>query len=122
MTQLDEKIKRFYDLKKQIEDLTILKESLSDEIKNLIINEPDKKYENSDGYLVKCISRITYKYADETGIVDYLTKKGLSDIYMTKKIDSTKLNKELKNEGELYKALKNYIVKNVSESLEIKLN
>lgn len=119
---LDEKLKKYYEIKRQIEDLTSLKESLGLEIKGLVINQPDKKYENAEGYSAKSVTRTTYKYLDETAIIDYITKKGLSDIYMTKKVDSTKLNKELKNEGELYTALKPYVGKIVSDTLEVKLN
>lgn len=88
----------------------------------MLVNEPDKKYEDNEGYSAKSISKITYKYTDETGIIDYLTRKGLSDIYLIKKIDTTKLNKELKNEGELYKAVDKFVCKNISESLEVKFN
>lgn len=119
---LQEKVKRYYEIKKQIDDLTSLKDSLGEEIKDMLVNEPDKKYEDNEGYSAKSINRITYKYNDETGIIDYLTRKGLSDIYLVKKIDTTKLNKELKNEGELYKALDKFISKNISESLEVKFN
>ena len=119
---LQEKVKRYYEIKKQIDDLTSLKDSIGEEIKDMLVNELDKKYEDNEGYSAKSINRITYKYNDETGIIDYLTRKGLSDIYLVKKIDTTKLNKELKNEGELYKALDKFVSKNISESLEVKFN
>lgn len=119
---LQEKVKRYYEIKKQIDDLTSLKDSLGEEIKDLLVNEPDKKYEDNEGYSARSTNRITYKYNDETGIIDYLTRKGLADIYLAKKIDTTKLNKELKNEGELYKALDKFVTKNITESLEVKFN
>lgn len=118
---IDEKIKKYYEIKSQIEELITLKDSIGEEIKKVVLNAPDKKYKSSDGYLAKCVTRITYKYTDESAIINSITKKGLSDIYMTKKIDSTKLNKELKNKGELYNNLKSYINENITDSLEIKL-
>lgn len=119
---LNENIKKYYEIKKQIEELTNLKDSIGEEIKKSLLNMPDKKYENDEGYLAKSTDRVTYKYNDETGIIDYLTRKGLADIYLAKKIDTTKLNKELKSEGELYKALDKFVTKNITESLEVKFN
>ena len=39
---LQEKVKRYYEIKKQIDDLTSLKDSLGEEIKDMLVNEPDK--------------------------------------------------------------------------------
>lgn len=115
---INEKIKAYYELKNKIDELTKEKEQLGEEIKDMLSQEPNKTWEG-DGLKAKLVERVTYKYTDETAILSYLTQKGLSDVYLTKKIDSTKLNKELKNKGQLYEALKPSFVESVSDSLTV---
>ena len=112
---LDNLIKEFIELKEQEKQLAERKKDLTEKIKSMI---PSGKYEK-DGLKVQVVKSTTFKYDDQTAIINYLTQKGLSDVYIVKSIDTKKLNAELKNEGALYNALKPYTTKTITESLRI---
>ena len=119
---LDEKIKKYFELKQEIERLDAEKEELSESIKAMVGIFPDQAYTTPDGYSAKVVSKTNYKYADETAIINYFNNKKLGDIYLIRKIDTSKLNKELKTHGVLYNDLSNYIVESISDSLTVKEN
>lgn len=118
---LDEKIKRYFELKDEIAVLETEKDQLSESIKAMIGVFPDQAYTTPDGYSAKLIEKTTYKYNDETAIIKYLNDKNLADTYMVKKFDTTKINKELKNHGILFNDLKEYISEVLTESLTVKV-
>lgn len=115
---LAEKVEEFYALKTELEELEHKKEQLGLEIKALLQEEPDLTFE-CDGYKATLVPRTTFTYQDETSILTYLIQKGLGEVYLTKKINTTKLNKELKTGGQLYESLKNYVTKTVSNQLNV---
>lgn len=115
---LAEKVEEFYALKIELEELEHKKEQLGLEIKTLLKEEPDLTFE-CDGYKATLVPRTTFTYQDETSILTYLIQKGLGEVYLTKKINTTKLNKELKTGGQLYESLKNYVTKTVSNQLNV---
>ena len=116
---LEEKIKEYFELKNNIDKMVEHKEALGAEIKGLLSNEPDQTYTTAGGLKATVVNSTTFKYDDKTAIIEYLTKKGLGDIYLTKDISTKKLNAELKNEGMLYENLKTYLTKTVTESLKV---
>ena len=116
---LDDLIKEFLEIKHQEEELKSKKEELSSQIKTLLESEKDEKYVCSNGS-AKLISKTTYTYNDEAAIMNYIISKGLSDVYLVKKVNTTKFNSELRNKGILFEAVKNYVTENVSKSLEVK--
>lgn len=118
---LDEKIKKYFELKEEIEKLESQKEELSNSIKTMIAIFPEQSYTTPEGYSAKVVTKTNYKYVDETAILNYLDKKKLTEMYVVRKLDTTKINKELKNHGLLFKDLKDYINENLVESLTIKL-
>lgn len=118
MNELDKKIKEFYELKIQLDELNKRKDMLTEEIKSLMIQNGIDDYNNNE-LCSKLTYKTTFKYKDEVGIINYLTQKGLASTYMSNKIDTTKLNKELKNKGQLFESLKNYIIKEENPSLSI---
>ena len=117
---LDEKIKRYFELKDEIAVLETEKDQLSEDIKAMVGVFPDQSYTTPDGYSAKVVGKTTYKYVDETAIINYLNDKNLTDNYMVKKFDTTKINKELKNHGILFNDLKPYITEILTESLTVK--
>lgn len=121
MNILDEKIKEFYELKTQVDQLNERKDALNKEIKELMIQNGIDTYSNEE-LNSKLVYKTNFKYLDEVGIINYLTQKGLSNIYMVNKIDTTKLNKELKAKGQLFESLKNYINKEESATLTVNKN
>ena len=118
---MDELIKQYIELKTQEEEIKAKKDVLSNQIKELLEKEPDMKYSTSD-YVAKLIEKTNFSYNDETAIINYITAKGLSDIYLTKKINTSKLNSELKNKGSLYNATKQYLTENIVKALDVRAN
>lgn len=116
---IDNLIKEFIALKKQEEELKVKKENLSAAIKEALNAEKVDKYTCDNG-TAKIINKTTYSYDDETAIMNYIVSKGLSDMYLVKKINTTKFNTELKNKGLLFESVKPYITEKVSKVLEVK--
>ena len=116
---LNELIKEFLEINHQEEELKAKKDELSAQIKALLEKEPNEKFVGSNGS-AKLVSKTTFTYNDETAIMNYIISKGFSDVYLTKKINTTKFNSELKTKGALYDATKSYFTENVSKSLEVK--
>lgn len=118
MEKLEMLLEEFMEIKKQEDILAAKKEIVSKEIKNLLEKEPKMKYEGTKNK-ASLVEKVTYKYSDEIGIISYLTMKGLRDSYTTNKIDTSKLNAELKNKGVLYNDIKKYIVENKTLALTV---
>lgn len=118
MDKLESLLEQFLEIKRQEEALAEKKEVLSNQIKLLLEKEPNMKYKGANSK-ASLVEKITYKYNDEIGIISYLTMKGIKDIYTTSKINTTKLNTELKNKGILYENIKNYITENKTMSLSV---
>lgn len=116
---MDELIEQYMELKAQEEEIKNKKEVLANQIKELLEKEPKMKYETNE-YVAKLVERTNFSYLDETAIINYITSKGLSDIYLTKKINTSKLNSELKNKGSLYNATKQYLTESVVKALDIR--
>ena len=115
---LEEMLNEYLELKRQEDELAAKKEELGNKIKAELKNLPGRKY-TENGFKATLTDKVTFKYDDEAAIVNYIIQKGLSEIYLSKKIDATKFNKELKNEGMLYESVKPYLTKNVSEALSV---
>lgn len=118
MDKLETLLEQFVKLKKQEELLAERKELLSKKIKNLLEKEPNMKYDGSKSK-ASLVEKTTYKYDDEIGIISYLTRKGIKDMYTSQKINTTKLNSELKNKGTLYENIKGYITENKTLALTV---
>lgn len=113
---MNTKIKQYYELKKQIEDLTKQKDLLAEEIKDFLATAPDNKV-TEDNYVAKLQYKSLLKYNNEDAILKYLEENNLSDIYTSRKINSTKFNAELREGKKIYVDLKPYITENVSTAL-----
>ncbi|WP_300924583.1 hypothetical protein [uncultured Clostridium sp.] len=115
---LEEMLKEYLEIKKQEEELTTKKNELATKIKEELKKLPNRKYDENG--IKACVTdKITFKYNDQTAIINYITQKGLSDIYLNKSINTTVFNTELKNEGVLFENVKQYITKNLTESLTV---
>ena len=68
----------------------------------------------------KIINKTSFKYTDEIAILNYLRSHRLNDFISTK-VNTTAMNKELKNKGALYEDLKNYCSENSSITLSVKV-
>lgn len=112
-----DKIKEFYALKKHIEELTKQKDKLGEEIKEFLKSQDDMIYFDDNGYIAKIVTKTIFKYSNEKAIVDYLDKSNLADIYVTRKVNVSKLNDELKVGGKLYEDLRGFTTENKVDSL-----
>lgn len=117
---LDNMIKEYIDIQKQEEEIKAKKEQLGLQIKEALANEPDATYITAEGNRAMMVEKTTFKYTDELAIMNYIKTKGLSDVYLTTKIDTTKFNKELKSEGMLFEAVKSFVTKTITEALTVK--
>lgn len=116
---LDSLLDAYLEVKRQEDELSIRKNDLADKIKNLLENEPKGKYESSNGIKATLVEKTIFKYVDETAIINYITKKGLKDIFLVKKIDTTKFNNELKTKGSLFEDVKSYVAESKQKSLTV---
>lgn len=115
---LEEMLKEYLEIKKQEDEITAKKAELGAKIKEELKKLPNRKYDEN-GIKASVTDKVTFKYNDEAAIVNYIIQKGLSDIYLNKKIDTTKFNNELKKEGLLLENVKNFVTKNTTESLTV---
>lgn len=116
---LDSLVRQYLSVKIEEEAIVARKNELADKIKELLENEPNGKYVTEGGTKATLVEKTTFKYNDETAIMNYLTMKGLKDVYMVKKIDTTKFNAELKVKGALFEDVKSYITESKQKSLTI---
>lgn len=116
---IEEDINSFLELRAKIDELTKQKDILADKIKQALVSEPNNKYVSKTGIKVTLVSSTTFKYTDENAIINYLNKQGTAGMYITKKLDTTKLNKELRLEGSLYENVKAFVNKITTESLKV---
>ena len=116
--QLKENLEEYSKLAKQAEEL----KSKLEQLKGCIVENMNSlgvtsyKADDVEG---KIISKNLYKYKDEIAIVSYLKKNKLNN-YLQEKINTTVMNKELKNKGLLYESLKDYVEENNSIALSVK--
>lgn len=115
---LEQLLDQYMETVEQINALSEKKTAIGNMIKVMLANEPDKKYKEN-GYKASLTQKTTFTYNDETAIRNYITQKGLSDIYFEKKINTSKLNGELKSKGILYENLKEYFTENITEALSV---
>lgn len=116
---LDALIEQYLALKVQEDDIVSRKNDIATQIKQLLENEPNGKYETPSGVKATLVEKTTFKYTDEIGILSYLSMKGLKDSFTSNKIDTTKFNAELKAKGSLYNAVKDYITESKQKSLTV---
>lgn len=122
MKTIDEQIKKYLELNAQKE---ALEKEMSD-IKSVITAELEKETlegatyttEDNTASVTKSVKE-NVKYTDETAMISILESKGLNQ-FVTKKVVTTALNKELKKGGVITEALKDFYTSSISESLTIK--
>lgn len=114
---LDENIKKYAELQEEIDRLT--KEASS--LKATILDEMGlfSSVSTKEGYIASVSKRETIKYNDELGIIKYLEDNHLNE-YITKKVDSTKLNKEIKKSTTLNESLKPMFTTTTTYALSVK--
>lgn len=116
--ELEEKIKEYFELKQASDELKEKLDTLNAEIKDVLIKGNIKKETTTNGYLVNLIEKKSIKYSDEVAIKSYLKEHSMSD-YIIEAIDSTRLNKAIKESEMLSKDLKSNLVENISYNLSV---
>lgn len=115
---LNENLERYYQLQKEVEEREEEMKSLKEEI----VAEMQKEgLKSQDTGLVegKIIDKVSFKYTDEVAILNYLRSHRLNN-FISNKVNTTAMNKELKNKGALYEDLKSYCTENTSTTLSVK--
>lgn len=116
---LNENLERYYQLQKEVEEREEEMKSLKEEIvKEMEIEGISSQ--NTGLVEGKIINKASFKYNDEIAILNYLRSHRLNDFISTK-VNTTAMNKELKNKGALYEDLKNYCSENSSITLSVKV-
>lgn len=115
---LDSMLEQYQNIKTREEEIKKEKEELGNKIKELLKHNENNKYEGNL-YKANLVNKTTFKYNDVSGLMQYVVSKGLSDLYLVKEINTTKLNKDLKQKGKLYEDVKGYITEQITESLTV---
>ncbi len=116
---LEQKIKEYFETNKVYKELEKRVKTLSSEIKEELTQLGIDKESTTNGFDVLLVEKVSYDYPDEIALRSYLKENGLSD-YILEKIDSTKLNKDIKDSKSLAKKLNTLAVKTTTISLSVK--
>lgn len=117
---LNENLEKYYQLQKEVEE----REDEMKSLKEAIISEMEKEgiKDKDTGHVEgKIIDKTSFKYNDEVAIITYLRSKGLNN-FITTKVNTSAMNKELKGKGVLYEDLKPYCEETTSTTLSVKLS
>ena len=115
---LESLLAQYQSIKIKEEEIKAEKEELGQTIKDILGQKENNKYEGNL-YKASIVNKTTFKYNDESGLIQYVVSKGLLDLYLVKEINTTKFNKDLKQKGKLYEDVKNYITEQITESLTV---
>ena len=122
MKTIDEQIKKYLELNAQKEALeaqmTEVKNAITMSLANETLEGATYTTEDGNATVTKSVKE-NIKYSDETAMIAILESKGLNQ-FVTKKVVTTALNKELKKSGVITEALKGLYTSSISESLTIK--
>lgn len=115
---LNENLERYYQLQKEVEEredeMKALKESIVKEMElEGVTSQNTGKVEG------KIINKTAFKYTDEVAILTYLRSKRLNN-FITTKVNTSAMNKELKGKGALYEDLRPYCEESSSTTLSVK--
>lgn len=114
---LNENLERYAQLQQEVEERKVEMESLREEIIKQM-NEQGITSQDTGTVLGKIINRTSFKYTDEVAVINYLRSRRLNN-FLTSKVNTSAMNKELKGHGSLYEDLKPYCVENNIVSLSV---
>ena len=115
---LNENLEKYYQLQKEIEE----REEEMKALKESIIKEMELEgvtSQNTGKVEGKIINKTSFKYTDEVAILNYLRSHRLNN-FISNKVNTSAMNKELKNKGTLYEDLKSYCSESSSTTLSVK--
>lgn len=116
--ELNEQIKEYVELQKAKDELKAKIDAIKQEIIDAMNSQGVNKVETAQG-TATLVTKTNIKYTDELAIVKYCEDNNLTN-YITKKVNTTALNKELKKGGVLKESLNTYYSENVSQVLTVK--
>lgn len=119
LNELETNIKMYAELQEQKDSIESQLSELKTKIIEAMTENGEVMTETSDGLVAKIIKRDTYKYTDETQMISYLKDNNLLQ-FLTEKINTTTMNKELKAKSVLSEELKNYYTHTIQDALTIK--
>ena len=115
---LDSNIKKYYELQEQLDAIKNEMASLKEEIVNDMDAQGINVFEAED-VKAQVVSKETVKYLDELAIIKQLKSEGL-DRFIIEKVDTTKMNKELKTSMSLNESLNGLVAKTTAPTLIVK--
>ena len=122
MKTIDEQIKKYLEINAQKEALEAqmaeIKTAITTALEGESLEGATYTTEDGNATVTKSVKE-NFKYSDETAMISILESKGLNQ-FVTKKVVTTALNKELKKGGVITESLKGLYTSSVSESLTIK--
>lgn len=118
-TELNNKIEKYAELQAQMEVLKTQLDELKPEIIEGMVKESVDKIELPSGVTAQVVTKETFKYDDELGMINYLKANGLTS-FIVEKVNTTAMNKELKKGLTLTESLKPMFTKTYTNSLTVK--
>lgn len=116
---INENIELYATLQAQKEEL----ESQMSSLKEIIMKEMDEQEQSkvitSSGKVAQIVNKEIIKYTDEVAIINYLESHNMSQ-FVTKKVNTTSLNKELKKGQSLTESLHSLYTTSNSRSFSVK--
>lgn len=116
---LENTINEYASIQVQEEVLKTRKEELRQQIISALKEEGTDSYTTSLGNSAKVMSKTTIKYLDESAIIRFFKKNNLNG-FISEKLNTTEVNKELKRSQTLNESLNSYFTEEVSQSLTVK--
>ena len=117
---LDELLVKYNELQMRENEIAAEKATLKSQILEELEKMNATEYTSTDGSLKGSISsKVTFKYTDEAGIMNYLKMHGMSQ-YLKTAINTTDLNKQLKTSNTLQEALTGKFTRQESQALTVK--
>lgn len=115
---LESNIKKYFQLQQQME---AMKQEMS-ELKNEIVSDMSDMNVNTfeiDDIKAQVVNKENVKYIDEIALIDTLKQQGLGR-FVIEKVDTTRMNKELKTSASLNESLSGLVSKTSAPTLIVK--
>jgi hypothetical protein len=115
---LKENVKKYLELSRQADELKAQLEELKASIVEEMESNNITKYEDGE-VNANLIYKTNIKYNDELSMIKYCEENGLNQ-FVTKKLNTTSMNKELKKSKSLNESLNQFYTETTTKTLQVK--
>lgn len=116
---LDEDIKKYFELKEQIEQLTKVKDELNEKITTRLQELELNDYNNGE-YSTKVVNNTKINYTDEPKLIELLKGDETLKGFVVEKVNTKALNDLIKKSTSVASKLQEVYTKNITTSLTVK--